>query len=210
MRDEPDEYEGADPTEPPKQQGIGDARAIPRLIMMCGLHWWGARRLRAAMGATANRPAQADEPGYGPRITDPLLLRWLGGISAFVLVGFVTHGITHMPAAVPAVIGAAAALMVQDVLYLRQARPTHDERRHGILHIIEREIEWPTLVFFAFLFILVGAAVATGLIDTLASLLQQGIMAGRDAFGLGEAGTLIFAALLVAWVAALLSAVMDN
>ncbi|MFM8909823.1 MAG: SLC13 family permease [Gemmatimonadota bacterium] len=156
------------------------------------------------------QPAHHDEPGYGPRITDPLLLRWLGGISAFVLVGFVTHGITHMPAAVPAVIGAAAALIVQDVLYLRQARPTHDERRHGILHIIEREIEWPTLVFFAFLFILVGAAVATGLIDTLASQLQQGIVAGRDAFGLGEAGTLIFAALLVAWVAALLSALMDN
>ena len=183
---------------------------IPVLIMMCGLHWWGARRLRAAMGAQADRPAAADEPGAGPQITDPTLLRWLGGISAFVLVGFVTHGITHMPAAVPALIGATAALIVQDVLYLRKARPTHDERRHGILHIIEREIEWPTLVFFAFLFILVGAAVATGLIETLASLLERGIMTGRETFGLSEAGTLVFAALLVAWVAAFLSAVMDN
>jgi len=183
---------------------------IPVLLMMCGLHWWGARRLRAAMGTRADLPAAADEPGYGPRITDPALLRWLGGISLFVLVGFVTHGITHMPAAVPAVIGATAALLVQDVLYLRTAHPTHEERRHGILHIIEREIEWPTLVFFAFLFILVGAAVATGLIDTLASLLQRGILTGRDAFGLSEAGTLIFAALLVAWVAAILSALMDN
>ena len=183
---------------------------IPVLIMMCGLHWWGARRLRTAMGARANLPAAADEPGYGPRITDPVLLRWLGGISLFVLIGFVTHGITHMPAAVPAVLGATAALIVQDVLYLRKARPTHDERRHGILHIIEREIEWPTLTFFAFLFILVGAAVGTGLIDSLASLLERGIVAGRDQFGLSETGTLIFAALLVAWVAALLSAVMDN
>ena len=183
---------------------------IPVVIMMCGLHWWGARRLREAMGGRADRPAASDEPGYGPQITDPVLLKWLGGISLFVLTGFVTHGITHMPAAVPAVLGATAALIVQDVLYLRKARPTHDERRHGILHILEREIEWPTLTFFAFLFILVGAAVSTGLIDSLASLLELGILAGRDQFGLTEAGTLIFAALVVAWVAASLSAVMDN
>ena len=183
---------------------------IPVLIMMCGLHWWGARRLRAAMGARADAPAQADEPGAGPRITDPGLLRWLGGISAFVLVGFLTHGITHMPAAVPALIGATAALLVQDVRYLRARRPTHDERTHGILHVIEKEIEWPTLTFFAFLFILVGAAVGTGLIETLAGLLREGITAGSAAMGLGERGTLIFAALLVCWVAGVLSALMDN
>ncbi len=184
--------------------------SIPVLIMMCGLHWWGARRLRAAMGPRADAPAQADEPGYGPRITDPGLLRWLGGISAFVLVGFVTHGITHMPAAVPALLGATAALVVQDVRYLRAARPSHEERQHGILHVLEKEIEWPTLTFFAFLFILVGAAVGTGLIETLAGALREGITAGSTAMGLGERGTLIFAALLVCWVAGILSAVMDN
>jgi Na+/H+ antiporter NhaD/arsenite permease-like protein len=183
---------------------------IPVLVMMCGLHWWGARQLRAAMGARADAPAQADEPGYGPRITDPGLLRWLGGISFFVLIGFVTHGITHMPAAVPALLGATAALLVQDVRYLRAARPTHEERRHGILHVLEKEIEWPTLTFFAFLFILVGAAVGTGLIETLAGGLRRAITDGSAALGFGERGTLIFAALLVCWVAGVLSAVMDN
>ncbi len=184
--------------------------SIPVLIMMCGLHWWGARRLRAAMGSRADAPVQSDEPGYGPRITDPGLLRWLGAISAFVLVGFVTHGITHMPAAVPALLGATAALVVQDVRYLRAARPSHEERQHGILHVLEKEIEWPTLTFFAFLFILVGAAVGTGLIETLAGALREGITAGSTAMGLGERGTLIFAALLVCWVAGVLSALMDN
>lgn len=183
---------------------------IPVLVMMCGLHWWGARRLRVAMGARADAPAQTDEPGEGPRIVDPGLLRWLGGISAFVLVGFLTHGLTHMPAAVPALLGATAALLVQDIRYVRAVRPTHDERTHGILHVIEREIEWPTLTFFAFLFILVGAAVGTGLIETLAGWLRQGITAGSEGLGLGERGTLIFAALLVCWVSGLLSAVMDN
>ena len=184
--------------------------SIPTLIMMCGLHWWGASRLRAAMGSAADAPAQADEPGAGPQISDPGLLRWLGAISLFVLVGFITHGITGMPAAVPAVIGATAALVVQDVRYLRAYRPTHAERHHGILEVLEREIEWPTLTFFAFLFILVGAAVDTGLIATLAGGLERAIEGGRAAFGLGDSGTLFFAALLVLWVSGVLSALMDN
>ncbi|HEX6131435.1 MAG TPA: efflux RND transporter permease subunit, partial [Actinomycetota bacterium] len=43
-----------------------------------------------------------------------------------------------------AVVGAAALLVVQDVLYLRRHRPTAHERQHGLLEVIEREIEWPT------------------------------------------------------------------
>jgi len=187
-----------------------EALAVPVLIMMCALHWWSARRLRVAMGARADAPAQADEPGEGPAITDPGLLKWLGWISLFVLVGFVTHGVTGMPAAVPAIIGAAVALLVQDFRYLKRNQPTHEERQHGILHVLEKEIEWPTLTFFAFLFIIVGAAVETGLISTLAGVLERTITSGRDAMGLDEGGTLIFAAVLVLWVAGFLSAVMDN
>ncbi len=184
--------------------------SIPVLVMMCGLHWWGVRRLRAAMGRSADAPARADEPGTGPMIVDPGLLKWLGWICLLVLVGFVSHGATGMPAAVPAVIGATVALIVQDVRYVRANRPTHEERLHGILHVLEKEIEWPTLTFFAFLFILVGAAVSTGLIATLAGGLERTILLGRDTFGLGEAGTLFLAALLVLWVAGFLSAFMDN
>jgi Na+/H+ antiporter NhaD/arsenite permease-like protein len=182
---------------------------VPVLVMMCGLHWWGARRLAAAMGPRKG-PVRADEPGPGPAITDPGLLRWMGGISVVVLFGFITHGVTGMPAAVPAVLGAAAALVIQDVRYLRSSKPSHDERRHGILQVLDREIEWPTLTFFAFLFIIVGAAVETGLIGTLATWLGAAIHAGRETFGLGESGTLLFAALLVMWVSGLLSALMDN
>ncbi len=179
---------------------------IPVLLMMCGLHWWGARVLRRLMPATP----VAIEPMPDAVITDPGLLRWMGGICLVVLFGFVTHGATGMPAAVPAVLGAAAALLIQDIRYVRTHRPTHEERRHGILHLIEREIEWPTLCFFAFLFIIVGAAVATGLIGTLAGALERAILAGRDTFGLGDAGTLLLAALLVLWVSGFLSSLMDN
>lgn len=181
---------------------------LPTLLMMCGLHFWGARRLRRALSARVS--ALPAVPPIACEIVDKGLLRWMAGISAIVLVGFVTHGLTGMPAAVPAVLGAAAALIVQDVRYLRTNHPSHDERTHGILHVLEREIEWPTLTFFVFLFILVGAAVETGLIGTLASLLEGAILAGRENFGLSDPGTMLFAALLVLWVAGVLSAVMDN
>ena len=181
---------------------------IPVLIMMCGLHWWGTRRLRRAI---ADRPPAATTMNDDDvQISDPGLLRWMTGISALVLVGFVTHGLTGMPVAVPAVIGAAAALIVQDVRYLRTNRPSHEERTYGILHVLEREVEWPTLTFFVFLFILVGAAVETGLIATLAGGLEGAILSGRETFGLSDSGTMLFAALLVLWVAGVLSAMMDN
>ena len=182
--------------------------SIPTMVMMCGLHWWGARRLRRAMGSVALDAAPGGDGGGA--ITDPGLLRWMTGISLAVLVGFITHGLTGMPASVPAVLGAAAALLVQDVRYLRARRPSHEEREHGILRVLEREIEWPTLTFFVFLFILVGAAVETGLIGTLASGLERAILSGRTTFGLSDPGTMLFAALLVLWVAGVLSAVMDN
>ena len=110
----------------------------------------------------------------------------------------------------PATIGAAAALLLQDVLYLRAHRASDEERRHGILEIIENDIEWPTLVFFALLFIIVGAAVETGLIGSLAEGLASLIFAGRDALGLGDEGTLLFAAMLILLVAGVVSGLVDN
>ena len=59
----------------------------------------------------------------------------------------------------------------QEYYYLKEHKPTLEERRHGVLDILETDIEWPTLAFFIFLFILVGAAVATGLIESLANAL---------------------------------------
>lgn len=185
---------------------------LPTLVMMGGLHLWGLRRIRAAL---AEQQANAWLPSVtaereSPDITDRGLLRWMGGIGLFVIVGFLTHGATGMPTAVPALLGAAAALVVQDVRYMRAAHPSHADRVHGILHVLEREIEWPTLTFFAFLFLLVGAAEATGLTATLAGWLREGILFGQGTLGLGDAGTLVFAALLVCWAAAGFSALMDN
>jgi len=145
-----------------------------------------------------------------PALTNPELARWMAFICVGILVGFLTHHLTGMPPAVPATIGAAAALIVQDRLYLRQFRPTTSERIHGVLVVTERDIEWPTLAFFGFLFIIVGAAVNSGLIARLADLLQLGINDGAAAMGLASSGTLLFAALLICWASGILSALIDN
>ena len=84
------------------------------------------------------------------------------------------------------------------------------ERVHGALGFIEHGSEWPTLVFFPFLFIVVGAGVEPGRIAPLAGSLAAAIDAGRSSFALGPEGTLLFAALLILWAAAGLSALIDN
>ncbi len=185
-----------------------EALTAPVLIMMVVMQWYARRYYRTELAGA--KPATAFVPETPPAPTDPLLLRWMGLICALILVGFLTHGMTGMPPAVPAVIGAAAALIVQDVLYLRRHRPTTHERTHGILHVIEQEIEWPTLAFFFFLFIIVGAGVETGLIARIAGGLEDAIAGARHLFGFGDEGTLLFAALLICWASAFLSAFIDN
>ena len=181
--------------------------AVPCAIMMLAMEWYAER----VFGAEVEAPVMPVDGGIeAPAIADPVLLRWAGWISGGIFVGFATHGITGMPAAVPALLGAAALLLVQDVLYLRRREPTSTEREHGLLAVIEREIEWPTLIFFAFLFITVGAAVSTGLIQTVAAGLAWAIHTGSATMGLGAEGTLLFAALLTLWVAGVLSALVDN
>ncbi len=155
-------------------------------------------------------PRPAGMSTAGPAIRNPLLLRWSLVITGLIFLGFLTHTLTGTPPAVPAAIGAALLLVTQDVIYLRTHRPTSSERIHGILGVIERDIEWPTLAFFAFLFIAVGAAVATGLIDTLAGGLERFIYWGQASMGLGNTATLLFAALIVLWVSGVLSSLIDN
>jgi Na+/H+ antiporter NhaD/arsenite permease-like protein len=60
-------------------------------------------------------------------------------------------------------------------------------------------VEWPTLVFFAGLFVMVGALVATGVVDELAD-------AAADAAG----GRLLLTTMVLLWASAALSAIVDN
>lgn len=181
---------------------------LPCVLMMFWLEFYSGRYHRDELRAPHVATLQLDDDV--PALVDPLLARWLGIICAGILVGFLTHHLTGMPPAVPALVGAAAALGMQDFLYVRNTRPTAHERTHGILAVTERDIEWPTLSFFGFLFIIVGAAVQTGLIGTLAEGLQWTIGAASDSLGLSDTGALLLAAILICWVSGILSALIDN
>jgi len=64
---------------------------------------------------------------------------------------------------------------------------------------VARDVEWPTLVFFAGLFVMVGGLVATGVIDTLARTATDAVE-----------GKLWPATMLLLWASAGLSAIVDN
>ncbi|MFN8583135.1 MAG: ArsB/NhaD family transporter [Gemmatimonadaceae bacterium] len=180
---------------------------VPCVVMVFWLEWLSRRTFHADLAAPV--PPGAAESSAVPLI-NPRLGHWMIAICLGVLVGFLTHHRTGMPPAVPALIGAAVALVVQDVLYVREHRPTLHERIHGVLQITEHDIEWPTLSFFGCLFIVVGAAVQTGLIGHIADGLQWLIAASSGALGLGDAGALGLAALLICWCSGLASALIDN
>jgi len=183
---------------------------VPCTFMMVVLVWYARRYYPTDIGTAADADHGGAAAPTGAVLTNVPLLRATCWITALIFLGFMTHGLTHMPVAVPAVIGVAAILFAQDYYYLKDHQPTQEERQHGVLTILEKDIEWPTLAFFLFLFILVGAAVATGLIESLALALAWVIERISTGFGLSPRATLLVAALIILWVSGLLSALIDN
>ena len=116
-------------------------------------------------------------------ITNPKLLRQSLVVLGATLVGFVLHGVFHIEPATIALAGALTLMVVAK------------EEPHEIL----REVEWPTLFFFIGLFMLVAGVIEVGLIDAVAAVIQT--VTG------GELGA---TTLLVMWVSAGLSGVIDN
>ena len=183
---------------------------VPCTFMMVVLVWYSRRYYPEDIGTGADADHAGAAAPSGAKLENVPLLRTTCWITGLIFLGFMTHTLTHMPVAVPAVIGIAAILFAQDYYYLKQHRPTEEERQHGVLTILEKDIEWPTLAFFLFLFILVGAAVATGLIASLADGLAWVIQRISVGLGLSPTATLLVAALIILWVSGFLSALIDN
>ncbi len=94
----------------------------------------------------AERIAQVDESRL---IKDRHLMVRASAAMILVVTGFGIHHLLELPASVIALLGAA--------LLLAEVPVNGDE-------IIHRDIEWPTILFFASLFIIVGALNETGVI----------------------------------------------
>ena len=104
-------------------------------------------------------------------------------VLAVVFAVFLTHSITHIEPAVAALLGAAVLIVITGV-----------EPEHYL-----DSVEWETLLFFAGLFILVGALVKTGVIGQIAQLAGQ-----------ATGGNALPAAMGILVISALLSGVIDN
>jgi Na+/H+ antiporter NhaD/arsenite permease-like protein len=116
-------------------------------------------------------------------ITDPPLLRRSLAVLGLTLVGFLFHGALGLEAATVALTGAVVLMVV--------ARESPDE--------VLRDVEWPTLFFFIGLFMLVAGVIEIGLIDAVA-----------DGIGTVTGGALAGTSLLVLWLSAILSGIIDN
>jgi anion transporter len=116
-------------------------------------------------------------------ITDPKLLAKSLAVLALVIVAFVLHPVLHYEPSVVALLGAGLLLLITEV-----------EVSEAL-----RDVEWPTLAFFAGLFVMVGGLVETGVIDRVAEA-AAGATEGR--LGIATIGLL--------GGSAVLSGIVDN
>lgn len=121
-------------------------------------------------------------------ITDPTLLIYGLAVLGFAVFLFLSHGYWHMEVSVAALMGASVLVTIAILT-----------QKVNMIEIIEKDIEWPTLMFFIFLFILVGAVEESGLL----ALIADGILELSQ-------GNLVAALSLIIWVAAIMSAFVDN
>ncbi|MGW5740550.1 SLC13 family permease [Amycolatopsis sp. NPDC003861] len=116
-------------------------------------------------------------------IRDGGLLLKCGLVLLGVFAAFVGHSLIHVEPSVVALLGAGVLVVI--------SRVEPEDYLAGV--------EWETLLFFAGLFVMIGALVKTGVIADLAEL-------AADATG----GNALFAVMLILVVSTLLSGVIDN
>jgi Na+/H+ antiporter NhaD/arsenite permease-like protein len=141
------------------------------------------RLFRGSFRVDPDRVADVMELNEREAIRDTGLLVKCGAVLLAVFAAFVTHSVHHVEPSVVALLGAGVLVLVSG------AQPR--DYLAGV--------EWETLLFFAGLFVMVGALVKTGVIDTLAQ-------AATGATG----GDALLAVMLILGVSALLSGVIDN
>jgi len=90
-------------------------------------------------------------------IRDPRLLIKCGVVLVAVLAGFVAHTQIHMEPSLVALVGAGILVVISGL--------EHSDYLSSV--------EWETLLFFAGLFVMVGALVKTGVVNQLARLATQ-------------------------------------
>lgn len=147
------------------------------LILLCRIMF------RKAFRYDAERVERVMALREGDAIRDRRLVVVSLAVLAVVLVAFGLHTVLGLEPSVVALLGG--------LLLLALSRLDATD--------VAKDVEWPTLVFFAGLFVMVGGLAATGVIDTLARGATEAVE-----------GKLWPATLLMLWASAGLSAIVDN
>jgi Na+/H+ antiporter NhaD/arsenite permease-like protein len=153
------------------------------LIISCFYYlWWHKKDYAKAEVSDVERTIAFLREEY--KITDKKLM-----IQGLILLGFtiflfIMHGFLHMQVSVAALIGSLLLLAISKV---------------DIVEMLEHEVEWPSLMFFIGLFMVIAGAEATGLIQQIAN----GVLYFSQ-------GKMWLAIVLILWVSAIASAFIDN
>jgi Na+/H+ antiporter NhaD/arsenite permease-like protein len=150
------------------------------LVVFIGLCRW---LFRSAFRYDPERAAEVMKLQERDAITDGRLLVVSGVVLTVVLAAFVLHTVLHLEPSVVALVGG---------LTLLAASRLNAES-------VARDVEWPTLAFFAGLFVMVGGLVNTGVIGRLSTAAAEAVE-----------GRLALATMALLWGSAVLSAIVDN
>ena len=138
---------------------------------------------RGSFGVDASRVADVMSLNEREAIRDPALLIKCGAVLVAVFAAFIGHSVLHIEPAVVALLGAGILILISRL-----------EQRDYLA-----SVEWETLMFFAGLFIMVGALVKTGVVEELA----------RSAIEFTD-GNALLTVMLILGVSAPVSGIIDN
>jgi len=130
---------------------------------------------------TEEKMASIKEIDNSKTITDFKLLKRSLIVLTLVIIGFLTHDITHIATCIIAFIGASVLLLFEN--------PEETFK----------EVEWNTIFFFIGLFIIIGAFEAAGGIKLMADWLLK-----------VTAGSQKIASFVILWASGILSGIIDN
>ncbi len=114
-------------------------------------------------------------------ITDMKLALRAGFVLLFVILGFISHDVTHIPTFLIAMIGASILMIFE--------KPAE----------ILVEVEWNTIFFFVGLFIIIGGLEHSGGIELMASGLLKITQGSQEA-----------TSMIILWASGILSGIIDN
>lgn len=114
-------------------------------------------------------------------ITDKNLMIRSMTILGLVILGFVTHDITHIETCIVAMLGASFLLLFE--------KPTE----------ILKDVEWNTIFFFIGLFVIIGGVEASGGIKMMADWILSVTQGSKEA-----------ASMLILWASGIISGIIDN